>query len=137
MKDEEFCMQLDSHSDVAVDWDESLTHMWGSITNGKGEQIHSKQDTVSNQKTLPLILRPDPSSYPILSSFSSTPLTSFNILLSYYTVPWLHYFLLCYAMPPTALVCSAMLHYGGVMMMLSYALLCDDDRVRCVVNRCP
>ena len=133
MKDEEFCMQLDSHSDVAVDWDESLTHMWGSITNGKGELTHFKQDTVSNP--LPsffvLTLRL------ILSSFSSTPLTSFNILLSYYTVPWLHYFLLCYAMPPTALVCSAMLHYGGVMMMLSYALLCDDDRVRCVVNRCP
>lgn len=37
MKDEEFCMQLDSHSDVAVNWDDSLTHMWGSITNGKGE----------------------------------------------------------------------------------------------------
>jgi len=35
MKDEEFCMQLDSHSDVAVNWDDSLTHMWGSITNGK------------------------------------------------------------------------------------------------------
>lgn len=39
MKDEEFCMQLDSHSDVSTDWDDSLTHMWGSIANGQFTQI--------------------------------------------------------------------------------------------------
>ena len=33
MKDEEFCMQIDSHSDVLPQWDTALTNMWGSIDN--------------------------------------------------------------------------------------------------------
>ena len=33
MKDEEFCMQIDSHSDVSPQWDAGLTSMWGSIGN--------------------------------------------------------------------------------------------------------
>jgi hypothetical protein len=33
LRDEEFCMQVDAHSDVVHDWDTSLTNMWGSINN--------------------------------------------------------------------------------------------------------
>lgn len=33
LQDEDFCMQIDSHSDVIKDWDSALTAMWGSIDN--------------------------------------------------------------------------------------------------------
>ena len=33
MKDEDFCMTTDSHSDFASEWDVSVTAMWGSIGN--------------------------------------------------------------------------------------------------------
>lgn len=33
IEDEEFCMQVDSHSDFISNWDTTLTRMWGSIEN--------------------------------------------------------------------------------------------------------
>ena len=33
VKDEDFCMTTDSHTDFASDWDVSATQMWGSIGN--------------------------------------------------------------------------------------------------------
>lgn len=32
-QNEEFCMQVDAHSDFAQDWDTLLTDMWGSVQN--------------------------------------------------------------------------------------------------------
>jgi hypothetical protein len=33
LQDEEYCLQLDSHSDVIQNWDEELFHMWGATEN--------------------------------------------------------------------------------------------------------
>lgn len=33
LADEEFCMQIDSHSDFISDWDVAITSMWGSVQN--------------------------------------------------------------------------------------------------------
>jgi predicted metal-binding protein len=33
LEDEEFCMQIDSHSDFISGWDVAMTKMWGSINN--------------------------------------------------------------------------------------------------------
>lgn len=33
LEDEEFCMQVDSHSDFVKDWDVAMSAMWGSIDN--------------------------------------------------------------------------------------------------------
>jgi hypothetical protein len=33
LEDEEFCLQIDSHTDTVKDWDVKLTTMWGSIQN--------------------------------------------------------------------------------------------------------
>ena len=33
LQDEEFCLQLDSHSDVIQNWDVELTEMWGLTGN--------------------------------------------------------------------------------------------------------
>ncbi len=36
LRDEEFCMQIDSHMDVIVDWDKDLMDMWGRVNNEYG-----------------------------------------------------------------------------------------------------
>ncbi len=33
MKNEEFCMQVDAHTDFVKDWDEEVTTMWASVDN--------------------------------------------------------------------------------------------------------
>ncbi len=33
MNDEEFCFQVDAHSDFIPNWDETLMTMWGSVGN--------------------------------------------------------------------------------------------------------
>ena len=33
MKNEEFCLQVDSHSDFINNWDDTLMSTWGSIGN--------------------------------------------------------------------------------------------------------
>lgn len=36
LRDEEFCMQTDSHMDVVQDWDAKLLDMWGRVNNEYG-----------------------------------------------------------------------------------------------------
>ncbi len=36
LRDEEFCLQLDSHMDVILDWDKELMDMWGRTNNEYG-----------------------------------------------------------------------------------------------------
>ncbi len=33
MRQEEFCMQVDAHSDVVSDWDMKVLNIWGSVNN--------------------------------------------------------------------------------------------------------
>lgn len=44
LRDEEFCMQIDSHTDVVQDWDEKALKMWSSIGNEYGILSHQPAD---------------------------------------------------------------------------------------------
>ncbi|CAN0231156.1 unnamed protein product, partial [Laminaria digitata] len=59
LRDEEFCMQTDSHMDVVQDWDDKLMSMWGRVNNEYGilttyvhkiEQLHEGYE---NKKEVP------------------------------------------------------------------------------------
>lgn len=59
LRDEEFCMQTDSHMDVVQDWDAKLMAMWGRVNNEYGilttyvHKIEQLRDGHENKKEVP------------------------------------------------------------------------------------
>ncbi|CAM9805657.1 unnamed protein product, partial [Choristocarpus tenellus] len=59
LRDEEFCMQTDSHMDVVQDWDTKLMNMWGRTNNEYGiltTYVHRKEQlgpTLEKRKEVP------------------------------------------------------------------------------------
>lgn len=59
LRDEEFCMQTDSHMDVVQDWDAKLMAMWGRVRNEYGilttyvHKIEQVNDGAENKNEVP------------------------------------------------------------------------------------
>lgn len=59
LRDEEFCMQTDSHMDVVNDWDQKLMEMWGRVNNEYGilttyvHRIEQLKSGFENKKETP------------------------------------------------------------------------------------
>lgn len=59
LRDEEFCMQTDSHMDVVQDWDAKLMAMWGRVNNEYGilttyvHKIEQLREGYENKKEVP------------------------------------------------------------------------------------
>lgn len=59
LREEEFCMQTDSHMDVVQDWDAKLMAMWGRVDNEYGilttyvHKIEQLQEGYENKKEVP------------------------------------------------------------------------------------
>ncbi|CAM9686958.1 unnamed protein product, partial [Hapterophycus canaliculatus] len=59
LREEEFCMQTDSHMDVVPDWDAKLMAMWGRVNNEYGilttyvHRIEQLKDGYEHKKEVP------------------------------------------------------------------------------------
>lgn len=59
LRDEEFCMQTDSHMDAVQNWDVKLMEMWGRVNNEYGiltTYVHKSEQVLNgaeNKKEVP------------------------------------------------------------------------------------
>lgn len=59
LREEEFCMQTDSHMDVVQDWDVKMLAMWGRVNNEYGilttyvHKIEQLNQGAENKKEVP------------------------------------------------------------------------------------